>query len=140
MKLNKKGFTLLELIIVIIIIGVLASMALPRFFKTVEFSRSAEALNSLGTIRRSVERCALMAGSNTGTQCNNITNLDIANPGSSAGTHFTYSITTADSAGTITVVATRNTVDGGTNGDTITLTATTASITRSGTGNFSGIK
>ena len=32
---NKSGFTLLEIIIVIIIIGILASLALPKFFKTV---------------------------------------------------------------------------------------------------------
>ena len=32
----KKGFTLLELIVVIIIIGVLASLGLPQFFKTVD--------------------------------------------------------------------------------------------------------
>ena len=47
---NKKGFTLLEIIIVIIIVGVLASLALPRFFSTVEYSRSTEALASLTSV------------------------------------------------------------------------------------------
>ncbi|MBF0521839.1 MAG: prepilin-type N-terminal cleavage/methylation domain-containing protein [Candidatus Omnitrophica bacterium] len=140
MKLNKKGFTLLEIIIVIIIIGVLASLALPRFFKTVEFSRSSEALTALSTLRQSVERCALMATSSAGTQCVTIGNLDVANPGNSGGAHFTYAITNVDSAGTMTITATRNTVDGGTSGDTVVLTATTGTVTRSGTTSFAGIK
>ena len=44
---RKKGVTLLEIIIVVIIIGVLASLALPRLFSTVEFSRSAEAIGGV---------------------------------------------------------------------------------------------
>jgi len=32
LRSNKRGFTLLELIIVIIIVGVLASLALPRYY------------------------------------------------------------------------------------------------------------
>ena len=59
---NQSGFTLLEIIIVIIIVGVLASLALPKFFNTVEFSRSSEALNAVGGIKRSADRCAMMGG------------------------------------------------------------------------------
>ena len=51
---NKSGFTLLEIIIVIIIIGILASLALPKFFKTVEYSRSMEALTNLGNVYHAV--------------------------------------------------------------------------------------
>ena len=47
----KRGFTLLELIVVIIIIGVLASLGLPQFFKTVEKGRMAEGTSLLGTLR-----------------------------------------------------------------------------------------
>jgi prepilin-type N-terminal cleavage/methylation domain-containing protein len=48
--LNRKGFTLLELLVVIIIIGVLASVALPQFGKAVDRAREAEAANILGAI------------------------------------------------------------------------------------------
>ena len=56
----KKGFTLLELIIVIIIVGVLTSLALPRLFDMVEFSRSTEALMNLKGLRQAMEICYLM--------------------------------------------------------------------------------
>ncbi|MBI4436302.1 MAG: prepilin-type N-terminal cleavage/methylation domain-containing protein [Candidatus Omnitrophica bacterium] len=45
------GFTLLELLIVIIILGILAALALPQYLKTVERGRGAEAIVNLGTIR-----------------------------------------------------------------------------------------
>ncbi|MDP8212163.1 MAG: prepilin-type N-terminal cleavage/methylation domain-containing protein [Candidatus Zapsychrus exili] len=59
---KKYGFTLLELIIVIIIVGVLASLALPRFFNVIKFAKSTEAVNTFGTIKRTIDRCAMMGG------------------------------------------------------------------------------
>ncbi|MDZ4241217.1 MAG: prepilin-type N-terminal cleavage/methylation domain-containing protein, partial [Candidatus Omnitrophota bacterium] len=84
-----KGFTLLEIIIVIIIVGVLASLALPRFFSTVEYSRSTEALSSVSAIRQSMERCYLQRNG-TYTGCVDFTVLDLNNPGLSPNAHFTY--------------------------------------------------
>ena len=53
----KKGFTLLELIIVIVIVGVLASLALPKLFSVIVGARSTEAIATIATIRSAMERC-----------------------------------------------------------------------------------
>jgi len=47
----KKGFTLLELIVVIIIIGILATLGLTQYTTVVEKGRSAEAKSILGEVR-----------------------------------------------------------------------------------------
>ena len=50
------GFTLLELLMVVIIIAILASIALPQFLRVAERARSAEALAILGAMRSSEVR------------------------------------------------------------------------------------
>ena len=141
-KHNKSGFTLLEIIIVIIIIGVLASLALPRLFSTVEFSRSAEALATMATIRGSLERCYLQSNgdyTNCRTATSTLGNLDIDDPATAPNAHFTYTITSASPAGYV-LVATRNATEGGVATSTITLTQTAAGITKVGAGAFKSIK
>jgi len=52
----RKGFTLVELAVVIVIIGVLAAFGVPQFLKSVERSKAAEAFNYLSAVRSAQER------------------------------------------------------------------------------------
>ena len=56
------GFTLLELLMVVIIIAILAAIALPQFLRAAEKSRASEALSVLGAMRSSASR--YLAGDN----------------------------------------------------------------------------
>ncbi|MFH1777085.1 MAG: prepilin-type N-terminal cleavage/methylation domain-containing protein [Candidatus Omnitrophota bacterium] len=52
MKLGtKKGFTLVELMIVVIIIGILVSVALPQYARSVNRAKATEATRILGQIK-----------------------------------------------------------------------------------------
>jgi len=42
---SKRGFSLVELTIVVVVLGVLATFAVPRFMRSVECSKAAEAYN-----------------------------------------------------------------------------------------------
>ena len=70
---NRKGFTLVELAVVIVIIGVLAAFGVPRFLKSVERSKASEAFSYLAAIRSAQER----SQAKNGTYEAVITNLDI---------------------------------------------------------------
>lgn len=107
---QKNGFTLLEIIIVIIIIGVLAGLALPRFFKTVETTRATEALRILGNTRQAIERCFLISSTYIPCGANDFSGLDIDNANADPQRHWDYAFSNL-SATTYLITATRNGFD-----------------------------
>ena len=88
---KSKGFTLLELLIVVIIIGALASVALPQFGKMVKKARAAEAVANIGAIL-TAEQVLYQEGDFDTTVANLPVDVN-------SGTNFTYTITTPGAVG-----------------------------------------
>jgi prepilin-type N-terminal cleavage/methylation domain-containing protein len=73
---KQRGFTLVELAIVIVIIGVLASFGVPRFRDAVERSKAGESMNYLSAVRAAQERFHAREG----TYADEMSDLDISIP------------------------------------------------------------
>jgi prepilin-type N-terminal cleavage/methylation domain-containing protein len=105
----RRAFTLLELLIVIIIIGVLASVAMPMLNKNIERARTTEALTALGVIRKVMDECYLMRNATNYSGCDYRVLMD--DPFSQPGTHFTMGMLSTPAGGGYSVVASRNTYE-----------------------------
>ena len=79
---NELGFTLLELLVVVLMIGILAAIALPQYRRSVEKAKVAEALVNIKAIEGSMQRYLLNSGSLPST---NIWFKDIADIDLSGG-------------------------------------------------------
>jgi prepilin-type N-terminal cleavage/methylation domain-containing protein len=91
---SQRGFTLVELSVVIVVIGILAVFGVPQFKKAVERSKAAEAFNYLSAVRDAQERYA----SQKGTYASDLTLLDIQQP---VPTYFTVGTPAAGSTSSL---------------------------------------
>lgn len=86
MKSSNKGFTLIEIIVVLIILGVLVMIAVPAYFNWVQRSQSAEAMISIGSIKAQFLSC--IRSKEEPTQCFPI----------GSGTQCTFTFTTVNAS------------------------------------------
>ncbi len=90
----KKGFTLLELIVVIVILGILATLGFTQYTKMVEKGRTAEARTMLGQIRSAQVAYYQEYGAYGAA----VSNLPVDAPTACATTHYFLYASTATSS------------------------------------------
>ena len=146
LKNKKSGFTLLEIIIVIIIVGVLASLALPRLFSTIEYSRSTEALSYLGQLKRGWVTCATTFADGADPTPAHFLSCDTTNQMGyeSTGAHYSYTATAPapGDANSVVLTATRRANNGAAGGDIISVSHNLVTLEdgrKCGDGAFSAI-
>ncbi len=75
--MQKKHFTLVEIMIVVAIIGLLAAIAIPSFMRARETSQTNACINNLRQIDGAKEQWAMDNNANTGDTITDTTDLDV---------------------------------------------------------------
>jgi type IV pilus assembly protein PilA len=96
----QKGFTLIELMIVVAIIGILAAVALPAYQDYTKKAKYAEVVSVANTYKTAVATCAQEAGTLTGCSSG-----ALGVPATTATTHVA-SVAVADGVITVTPTST----------------------------------
>ncbi|MFA0812070.1 pilin [Microbulbifer epialgicus] len=134
---KQQGFTLIELMIVVAIIGILAAVALPAYQDYTKRARYTEIINMSGAVKTAVELCVQEAGGDlancaSGTGTNSESGVNAAAT-AAAGHPDVKSVAVAATTAVITI--TPNAKDGIVEDDTYILTPTLASGQLSWTNN-----
>ena len=123
MKSMQKGFTLIELMIVVAIIGILAAVALPAYQDYTVRAKVSEIVLAASTCRTAVTEAVQTGG---GTSLPTAGNYGCESSGAGPVSKYVQTVATGNN-GTITVTATSDPSLKGAAGANVTLTPTIAS-------------
>ena len=121
MNANQKGFTLIELMIVVAIIGILAAVALPAYQNYTKKAKFSEVVAATQALKTAIEVCAQTEGgfTNCGAGANGVP----ANAGAQGNVSSVTWASTSNTAGSVTATAVST---GGLGGETYILVGTYA--------------
>ena len=102
--MKKKGFTMLEILIVIIIIAILATFAIPQYLKASKRAIASEAVTTIGALRGAIARYHQEHNQMPSTG-QDLSNLDIDSPNTDTNANFIYEILSNTAIGNYTISA-----------------------------------
>jgi len=123
---KRKGFTLLEILMVMVIISILAALAVPQYIKVAKKGHASEAVSNVGDLKGSeiryyAENGSLVTGTGAALDA-----LDIENPNSVTGAKFDYTVAGSDADD---MVITASSAHAATTGITVVYDGSTGEIT-----------
>lgn len=93
---RQSGFTLIELMIVVVVVAILSAVALPSFFEQIRKSRRTDAINALAQVQQAQERWRANNATYASSLAAPPTGIGVSNPSSG---YYTLSISGASATG-----------------------------------------